>query len=571
MRLFNSFPTYLLFSILPLFLGACTGSIKGVPAVSVPPTSATASILQSFALDMEMKPSAQLDPTIATQPTLSDISLAVACAQGGRSEHFVAALPITMPIATDAKDCQLEILSFKMGGTPYTRKTYFSSATTGGKSTFTAVGVSSNLVLQVETPFPNTPREKASIIFTYNYQQVIDPLNGVIENGATAPAFTVASSPGQTSSTLTFTCNSPVTGTAAATACEGAKISDLRLAVSVRPPEIQDLGESDIYNMLPMMHLVSELSPQYLPNGTGNGGFSVVIPNPAESRYKRILITLLNRQANGSMAYKYFVIRLFPVLASFKGGDPAASALMSGLGLTTVMDGAMPVFSVAGNKIVFISDYIEVDTAANYTLSALLKSTGTPASLFYLGLETYDVNKKVITDFSVMRKGSVETVTAVSDTNITVAETISGWGLGTDMDYSRSLGFYYSGDTTQVPDDVVIRAPGTSNPTDGAFSNASGTSISLNAPLSAVIKSKIRPGVTKVMNHTGGSSYIYTSYGSATSSWASYSGSVTGEAFGNAPTVFRTGTKYVRIGLLLNYTQNASSTMELDQIELIKQ
>lgn len=240
------------------------------------------------------------------------------------------------------------------------------------------------------------------------------------------------------------------------------------------------------------------------------------------------------------------------------------------------MEGSNSVYAFVGkNHWGASTEYIPVDTSRTYLISARFKALGAGPSITYLGYVPYDANKKEIRSIDVIRYGSMETITAFDATTISAAEAISGWNVGgVAQAHTRSLGFYYNGDTTKIPDYVYWWFPlpfppyGNSayNPlaTQGAYSTAAANTINLNTPLPAAVTGNIILGTTKVMDHGFGGTYLYSGASGVSlnvaDGWREMSGNIIDEAFGNNPANFRPGTKFVKIIYGVNHDGTVAQT-----------
>lgn len=222
-----------------------------------------------------------------------------------------------------------------------------------------------------------------------------------------------------------------------------------------------------------------------------------------------------------------------------------------------------------------ISDFIPVDTSRTYYLSARFKKMGTKTAHTYLGFNPFDQNKAAIQSWQVIRYGQPLTVTGVSDTELSITGDFSGWNNSHTVAHARTLAFYYSGDTekmSSIPQmsDIFLKYqdpslepayPSTNWPgydladNQGAYSKVATGKIYLNAPLPAGIKDKLLLGTSKVMDHSAGGTYLYSSAigQDAPSEWTTYASFIQGEAFGNGANKFRPTTKFVKIIVGLNY------------------
>lgn len=237
-------------------------------------------------------------------------------------------------------------------------------------------------------------------------------------------------------------------------------------------------------------------------------------------------------------------------------------------GASIESDGANKVYAFTGkNHWGYSTEYIPVDTSRTYLISARFRAIGADPSITFLGFDPFDSNKREISAWEVVRYGSDETITAFDDTSISVAETISGWNSDGSIAGNRSLAFYYSGDTTKLPDAVHYWYPAQYSPlngyynpasSQGAYSTAIGNTIFLNTPIPSAIASRIIPGTTKIKNHSSGGSYLYTGADSGKELkndgvWHEYGGNIIGEAFGNNANTFRPQTKFVKLIFGVNY------------------
>ena len=205
-------------------------------------------------------------------------------------------------------------------------------------------------------------------------------------------------------------------------------------------------------------------------------------------------------------------------------------------------------------------EFTTIDTSQTYVLKGRFKSIGTDRSRLYFGFAPYDENKRLISVEEVTRYGNDEVIGSFNSTSITVVDNMSGWNDYNTMAYQRSLGFYYNGDTTKLPDYVFKYIPSSfysRESATGAYKSGvnGGKIIILNTVLPSDVASKIIPGTTVVKNHSSGGTYLYSAASGVylTNEWREFSGQVTGEGFGNNPNMFRQGTKYVKIIMLLNH------------------
>lgn len=244
--------------------------------------------------------------------------------------------------------------------------------------------------------------------------------------------------------------------------------------------------------------------------------------------------------------------------------------------------------------------FIPIDTAKTYKLSGLFRSAGSVSSRLYFGFAPYDKDKNFIHAYSVVRMGNDGIITAIAPgaNQITVRDTLTGWVNFPSTvavpayAYQRSLGFYYDGDTTHLPDYVLVDYTDgySTDPAQGAYSSAIGNTIVLNSLLPAAVLTKLQEslvaGVNPVVkNHMSGSAYIYNSASYSpvpispffTQYPLSSNTVITGAAFvepGNTRPIysyFYPGTKYVRLIMLTNYAQESSAgqlDLQFDKLTL---
>jgi hypothetical protein len=248
---------------------------------------------------------------------------------------------------------------------------------------------------------------------------------------------------------------------------------------------------------------------------------------------------------------------IYPGMNYFYDAEEVPGSKLAGISI--VPDGATSnhLYSATGYIGTQSSDFLAVDPTKIFTLKGKFKSTGSLPSLLYFGLSPYDINKNSITDYMVVRTGNDARISSATATNIITANGVSGW----TQPSHKKLGFYFDGDTSHLPDYVHI--PGYSNVVDGD------TNIVVTGFLPIEVLNRIDPGVTVVKNHHDNSTHLYVASAGANvpvGSFTNFSGTITGEGFGNDPNMFRLGTKYVKILILPNYQQDSSYSLEFDDI-----
>ena len=233
---------------------------------------------------------------------------------------------------------------------------------------------------------------------------------------------------------------------------------------------------------------------------------------------------------------------------------------------TTQKLNGQTLWSQQGAKEVVTADYLPVESSKTYLLSGLFKSKGAVKSKLNFGLIPYDANKEEIKAPAVLRRPAAVKVSSFNNTQITTVETPVNWFQApTEGASQRSLGFYYAGDTSKLPDYVVTDF------TKGAYSTTGTQQINLTAALPSAVQAGIQAGTTKVMNHYGkeGSHLLLAAeQAEVPKEWTDYRDTITGEEFGNNPKVFRPGTKYVRIYFDLNSGQGQDAEIVFDQVKL---
>ena len=243
---------------------------------------------------------------------------------------------------------------------------------------------------------------------------------------------------------------------------------------------------------------------------------------------------------------------------------------------TTTDEDGETVWTKTGYLAPFSSQYIRVDPSKTYRLSGRFRSAGETSSKLYFGVETYGEKKQRITSSGAYRRNGANdgTILDWNDTTITTAESLTDWAAESAGRTLRIMGFWYDGDTTKLPNSYMYSsAYGATH--RGAYLSVSGTTINLSVAIPTSISNNFVPGVSIVKNLlSGAGSYLYSAASSKLipTSWTTYSGTMTGapdwgtrSSLGDART-FRPGTRYVRIILLLNYSQDENFTTEFDDI-----
>lgn len=211
----------------------------------------------------------------------------------------------------------------------------------------------------------------------------------------------------------------------------------------------------------------------------------------------------------------------------------------------------------------YFSSYIPVDTSKTYNISWDFENLWTPVNKMYFGITSYDENKVEINAWRNLRRWEAATISSFDDEKIITQNNIVGWANNGDAFHNQSIWVYYDWDMTALPDEVLKwqsyfysnqeRTP--------AYTHFSGNEIYLNRKIPENIAQNIVPGVTKIINHYSGSTFIYANNDSTLSGSITHSLSwINQEAFGKLdktdPT-FRANTKYVKISILTNHIWNS--------------
>lgn len=354
------------------------------------------------------------------------------------------------------------------------------------------------------------------------------------------------------------------------------EISSLFSAVDMTPPTVSvtaldaPAGLYDWYNANTTFQLSSPdaVSIEYAWNdGVWTAGTSTSLPGDG-------VHTLETRATDAVGNTTSETLSLTPL----ESLDAAAADALTALPLEAVtFENDNAVYTQTGFPgTVLSTDYLAVDPAKRYHLTGQFRSMGASGdSKLYYGLAQYDENYTMITPWMANRRGNDGVITAVSATEITVADPLSGWcadGSGWCGNWhQRSLGFYYDGDSQRLPDHVQMttnRAYGSGlyvTAADGA------TVITLNEPLPQAVVDAIVPGVTVVKNHYSGGTYLYAAAAGdmVPDLWTEYTAdNISGEGFSPNRQTFRFGTRYVRVILLANFppTDTSGHTLWADDL-----
>ncbi len=210
------------------------------------------------------------------------------------------------------------------------------------------------------------------------------------------------------------------------------------------------------------------------------------------------------------------------------------------------------------------SDYIHIDPNKVFYQSGQFKSLkiGTISRSYY-GIRTYDKDKQYIDDR--MTNHYVNTETELAQ-NLNVGDTIvylksaANWKKSTDSSSSyRFLGIYPYKD---YPVYTYTR-----NFYQFSDSNIINNTITLSSPYSGAFM----PVGTKVANkYSGPGSYTYNTICNEviSNNWKEYSSTITGNYINSAShNIFRYGTEYIKVMILLNWYNYSNDTILIDDIE----
>ncbi len=211
----------------------------------------------------------------------------------------------------------------------------------------------------------------------------------------------------------------------------------------------------------------------------------------------------------------------------------------------------------------YLSAYIPIDTNKTYNISWDFENLWTPTNVMYFGITSYDENKVEINARRNLRRWEAATISSFDNEKIITQNNIVGWVNNTDSFHNQSIWVYYDWDMTHLPDEVLRwqNYHYSNEERTAAYSHFSGNQIYLNRKIPDNIAENIIPGVTKIINHYSGPTFIYANNDSTLSGSTTHSLSwINQEAFGSldkADPTFRANTKYVRISILTNHIWNS--------------
>lgn len=214
------------------------------------------------------------------------------------------------------------------------------------------------------------------------------------------------------------------------------------------------------------------------------------------------------------------------------------------------------VFQYTGTmSTVWFTDFIPVNVNDTYynTVSARVTTGETDVRIFsciYCYDEFYNlIAPQNITVWSSSCNTTLAANLNYGATSLTLTSS-TGW---TTLDCANSPWVYAAMCTEPFPDDYSYMQ------TYLQVASVSGTTVNLSAPYGG----STIPAGTKITATQAGSMYTYNPayYQLLTSAWQTFSATITGESSYHADTgTFRRGTKYIRMGLLANFSGSTSTT-----------
>lgn len=237
------------------------------------------------------------------------------------------------------------------------------------------------------------------------------------------------------------------------------------------------------------------------------------------------------------------------------------------------LQGSETVSTIAANGHFLADDFIAVDPARRYRLSAEARSGDDlggqyqPGNQQYFGFASYDSDQHQITPFHVMKHASaVDTRLAATlnpgDTTIQVVDA-TGWA-NAGAAHQRALAWYgYANSDGYVYPDYTYTRNVKFNYNQGLWNAGAitGNVITLNAPWNGP---KIEAGMA-VRNATAGPNLNYAMGRSVPDQWTNYGMDVTGT--GVAPDQFRPGTAFIKPVVLTNYQAGANNLIRWRDVD----
>jgi hypothetical protein len=223
-------------------------------------------------------------------------------------------------------------------------------------------------------------------------------------------------------------------------------------------------------------------------------------------------------------------------------------------------------FSAIGNAQVTSTGYIPIDPNKTYTLTAWLKSTGQQPSIVYVGYVPYEADKAEIVEHHM--------VDAYPGTETTLVEACSP----KDKILKIADGSKWANSSTYPPAGVAFDVDGS-----GKYDDLPNRKLTGFSDLRVENKGEYwevhlsdacgqaYPAGTKVREHFAGGTLIYNAASAVPvpTQWTKYTGTIHGVALSGAPNdQWWHGTKYAQILLLLNFGQNDTVSVAVDDISM---
>ena len=212
------------------------------------------------------------------------------------------------------------------------------------------------------------------------------------------------------------------------------------------------------------------------------------------------------------------------------------------------------------------NEFIQVDPNKLYNLSGYFKSVGTSGltSLTYYGIDCYDSDYQQIGQYNTYHYVNTETVLS-RDLNpgdtIMYVNNASNWKHTTDVYNIKYVGI---ANNTNYPDFAYTR---------NSFRFSDSDQVNNTITLISAYTGPVITAGTKVANYVNdGGGYRYNGASGtfpSTTTWQNYSGNIQYTNIYNTSSdnIFRYATKYVKVLMLLNYSQNSTYATLVDDIE----
>jgi hypothetical protein len=217
------------------------------------------------------------------------------------------------------------------------------------------------------------------------------------------------------------------------------------------------------------------------------------------------------------------------------------------------------------------SKSMKIDKNKKITIRGEFRSTGPKESYFYFGFVQYTKNRKAIHANLVLRFEDTGTIIDSLDEldgkTCFISKSISkNFKFGPDcLDYEKSIGFYFDGETNRLPDFVWVISNGETGVKGGTIRDVDRFSILCNGLLPNEVVQKIEFGKTKIIQHTSGGTHVYSGgAGLVPKEWKVFEGSI--ENSGDPKTSFRFEVEFVSVLILGNYRQSDDHVLEFKNI-----